>query len=472
MTGRGHEAQVSAAQKSKATVVACCLVVSGCATVDPSLDYEQAQRMTGDAIGVDSASVAVPSEAERSSDRIESLLADGISREEAVEVALLNNQDLQVRLLEIGVSRADVAQAGALSNPSLGAVVRFPNDGSDATLEARLALNLIDLWHRPARKRVQERRLERTVLQTAHDAAELVAKTKLAYVSAVAAQRGREVEEENLASTQEFLDLTLAREEAGASTIVETNAARAEMLEQEVRLRSSRLAELEAKSRLATILGLDVDPLDLVLVSPLALHADSVPSLDILKENARSHRLDLWAAKENVRAAVAAVSLQRRMFLPELNGSVELESRGGDTEIGPGVELELPLFDQNRAQVTKAEYRQRQAEAVLAALTVSAQQQVRTAYERLVTTLETARSYEEEIEPLRESGLELARESFGAGKSGFLVVMEAQKRLLAARRDAISWAEASAVMVVELEAVCGRPMREIHGAPEGGRPPE
>ena len=80
----------------------------------------------------------------------------------------------------------------------------------------------------------------------------------------------------------------------------------------------------------------------------------------------------------------------------------------------------------------------------------------------------TVKSYQEEIEPLRESSLELARESFGAGKSGFLVVLEAQKRLLAARRDAISWVEASSVMVVELEAACGRPMNELLERPEVG----
>jgi outer membrane protein TolC len=57
--------------------------------------------------------------------------------------------------------------------------------------------------------------------------------------------------------------------------------------------------------------------------------------------------------------------------------------------------------------------------------------------------------------------LKLAREALRAGKTGFLSVLEAQKRLLAAKRDANMWAEASALMLIELEAACGRPLREL-----------
>jgi outer membrane protein TolC len=295
----------------------------------------------------------------------------------------------------------------------------------------------------------------------AHDAAQLVARTKAAYIGAVASQQARSVEEDNLASTVEFLQLTLDRQEAGDATEVETNAARAEHLEQEVLLRSAKLSELEAKLLLATFLGLDVGPDELVLTSPLAPPLELPLNLETLTASAISHRLDLWSAKENLSALEASVSLQKRLFFPSLQAAVELEARGDELEIGPGVDIELPLFDQNRAQVTRATLRHQQAEASLDALTVSARQQVRAAYERLVSTIETAAAYRERIAPLRESSLELARESFRAGKSGFLSVLEAQKQLLAARRDANSWAETSARMLIELETACGRPLSEL-----------
>ena len=176
---------------------------------------------------------------------------------------------------------------------------------------------------------------------------------------------------------------------------------------------------------------------------------------------AASHRLDLRAAKENMRAIESEVSLEKRLFLREFKAGVELESRGDEREIGPALDMELPLFDRNSAQVTRAELRHQQAQTTLDALTIATHQQVRAAHERLVSTVETSRAYREDIAPLRESSLELAREAFRAGKTGFLSVLEAQKRLLAARRDANAWAEASALMLIELEAACGRPFHEL-----------
>jgi cobalt-zinc-cadmium efflux system outer membrane protein len=434
------------------------LLATGCASVQPAADYGRASDYAGAVAAFDSSFVGALGEQPKIEDQIAGLLADGVDIEEAVQIALLNNKDLQAAFYDIGISRADVVQSGLLSNPALGAALRFPNGDGEATLEARLAWNLVDLWDRPARKRVQEQRLERTVLNVAHDSAQLAAQTRAAYVAAVAAEGARLVEEENLASTGEFLELTLVRQAAGAATGAEANTARAEHLEQEVRLRSARLREFEKKLRLGTLLGLEVGPEELALSSPLASPPNTSFDVEALMASAVTHRLDLRAARENMRAIESEVSLEKRLFLRELRAGVEFESRGDEREIGPALDMELPLFDRNSAQVTRAELRHQQAQTTLDALTVATHQQVRAAHARLASTLETARAYREDITPLRESSLELAQEAFRAGKTGFLSVLEAQKRLLAARRDANMWAERSALMLIELEAVCGRPL--------------
>lgn len=439
----------------------CLLFVTGCASVRPAADYSRASDQAAAVAAFDSRSIGALGEQPKIQDRIAVLWADGIDVEEAVQIALLNNKDLQAAFYDIGISRVDAVQSGLFSNPSLGAALRFPNDDGEATLEARLAWNLVDLWHRPARKRVQEQRLERIVLQVAHDSAQLAAKTRAAYVAAVAAEGARLVEEENLASTGEFLELTLVRQAAGAATESEANTARAEHLEQEVRLRTARLREFEKKLRLGSLLGLEVGPEEFVLSSPLASPPDASLDVEVLMASAVAHRLDLRAAREHMRAIESEVSLEKRLFLREFRAGVELESRGDEREIGPALDMELPLFDRNSAQVTRAELRHQQARTTLDALTVATHQEVRAAHERLASTLETARAYREDITPLRESSLKLAREALRAGKTGFLSVLEAQKRLLAAKRDENMWAEASALMLIELEAACGRPLREL-----------
>jgi outer membrane protein TolC len=69
--------------------------------------------------------------------------------------------------------------------------------------------------------------------------------------------------------------------------------------------------------------------------------------------------------------------------------------------------------------------------------------------------------FRDRLLPLRQSSLELARESFAAGKTGFLSVLQAQGRLLAARRDYVGRLESVALSVPEIEAACGRPLEEL-----------
>lgn len=439
---------------------AALLAASGCAVVDPEPDYERTSRIVEEATGQGGFYRSGEDE-ETATRRVEELLEGGLSVAEAVEVCLLKNQTLRAALFEVGLARADVVQSGLLSNPSLGGLVRFPVDGGKSNVEAGLALNLIQLWHLPARKRLSKQLLERKVLRIAYKGATLVAQTKAAYYSAAAAEQTLVVEGQNAESAQTFLDLVLARQQAGAATEVDVNAARSEVLDQEVVLRSAQLEAFDSKRRLAVVLGVETSPEGLELTDQLPPLPQWSVGVDRVLSLARAHRLDLQAASENLRAAEHAVSLEKRLFLRTAGAGVALETEGSDVSLGPSASLQLPIFDQNQAQIAKAEMRYAQAQKNLEALTVSVAQQVRGTHARFRAALDIARSYQEKILPLSESNLELARESFQAGKTGFLSVLTAQRKLLSSRRASIERLRALSQSVPELEAVSGRPLHDI-----------
>ena len=79
---------------------------------------------------------------------------------------------------------------------------------------------------------------------------------------------------------------------------------------------------------------------------------------------------------------------------------------------------------------------------------------------------DTARLYQAELLPLRESSLDLAKESFAAGKIGFLAVLDAQEGLLEARSEYVIWLEAMASSIPALEAACGRPILMLQSLQE------
>ncbi len=490
------------------------LVLAGCATVDPRQDYETAINQISETTGYDQ--VYRPGDDEIVNSKVAALLAEGITADEAARICLLNNPNLQAMFFSIGMSRADVVQSGLLSNPSLGVSLRLPSGGGLANLEAGLAQNIAELWQIPVRKRVAERTLDRTILELAHHAAQLAADAKVQYYRAVAAQRMHEISQENLKIANDLLELAIARQQAGAGTEVDVNLSRATVQEAELAVRLARLTMSEAMRNLATILGLTGPTDEMVLldelppaepVGPAARAPDWEFPPERFVEIALAHRLDLKAAEHEVMAAAARLEEQWRMIFPFVELGIELErgqrkSQGGrdvladtarasiasggltapkiqprsergqhtDLIVGPSISLELPIFDQNQAQIAKAEMAYRQSAKLLRALELAVDQQVRSAADRAMTAWDIARFYRDQSLPLAETNLQLSRESYRAGKASFLAVLEAQRFFLDTRSRYISALQGAATALPDLERTIGLPLSELMS--EVGQPEE
>jgi len=145
-----------------------CLGVGGCVTVDPQPDFDRASKMTAERTGVNQ--VYDPETSSAIDEAVAALLADGLTTDEAVQVALLNNKPFQALFQDIGVSRANLVQSGLLSNPSIGVSTRFPEGGGRSNLTLTFAQQIADLWQIPIRKRIAKAALERTILNIVYQA--------------------------------------------------------------------------------------------------------------------------------------------------------------------------------------------------------------------------------------------------------------------------------------------------------------
>src|SRR5262245_1864224 len=72
-------------------------------------------------------------------------LDEGVTEDEAVAIALWNNPALQAELTALGLARADLIQAGQLSNPTLTMIFPF----SARILESVANWPFEALWQRP-----------------------------------------------------------------------------------------------------------------------------------------------------------------------------------------------------------------------------------------------------------------------------------------------------------------------------------
>jgi outer membrane protein, heavy metal efflux system len=457
------------------------ILFSGCAAVDPRPDYQRARKQiaasTGQTITV------TPDDDAAINEEVKRLATGGVTIEAAVRIALLNNAGLQAAWMDIGMARADLVQAGLLSNPSLGGSLRLPAGGGLANLEAGLAQNIADLWQIPLRQRAAQAALEQSILSLARKAADLAADTRSTYVRCLGSGQLHEVARENLAVTQQLLDLALGRQQAGAGSELDVNLSRGAVLEAELAVQSARLAADEDRRALSRLLGTDLDAGRLALSDRLPESPGAQFEVARLIARAHQSRLDLRAAEQAVAQAEARVKEESLRVFRSVQAGVALEraerqrGSGGDEPtdfiIGPSWDLELPIFDQNQAQIAKADYTRRQVVKTLDSLERMATQDVRSALDQMNTAWAVVDAYRDRFIPLAQKNLELSRESYTAGRASFLSVLEAQRFHLDTRRKAIEAARAAAATIPELERATGTPfsdLRSLAAGPVSSRP--
>jgi outer membrane protein, heavy metal efflux system len=170
-----------------------------------------------------------------------------------------------------------------------------------------------------------------------------------------------------------------------------------------------------------------------------------------VERSERSSRGDRNWLAETAWASAAAGQLAAPSLQPR-------EPLSTDWVVGPTLGVELPLFDQNQAQIAKAEYEHRQAQQALEALDRELVQQAHVAVKRAQVAAENARFYRDEYLPLQEESLQLAREAYRVGRAQLLAVLDVQRGLLDARAGYISALAEAGIAIVELERVAGRPI--------------
>ncbi|MAF64615.1 MAG: hypothetical protein CMJ84_02995 [Planctomycetes bacterium] len=457
----------------RASLPALSFAVSGtllcaCVEVRPEPDFERARELVAESTG--SRALFDPAAPALAPDELSTILSDGLSLAEAERLALSHNRALRAAFWEIGVAHADWTDARLFANPALS--LRLPLDGTSGILEGILAVELLDLWRVPAAARGARSELDATVLRVARLAGEILAEARTAYAAAVAAVALEQVEAEHLSLAERVATAVGDLRRAGAATALEDSLASGPRVTARLDHAAARLAAADARRELARVLSLEgsVEELHLTddceLRRALALAASAAVAL------AEERRLDLRALEKAVEAAEARVELERAGVLGGISAGPAVERRGrgrGGHGVAAEVGASLPLFDRNQAGVARAAFELERLREVRADARARVALQVRSALDRSRTTASAAALAAERLLPEAERALSLARASHAAGRASLFVVLDAQERLLTARRRQVTARGEAAAAVAALERALGCPLSRIPGE-AGGEP--
>ncbi len=383
------------------------LALGGCATFSQDGGFSSVEKVASQRLGKDLSWAKSDDERNTIAARVRELLAQPLSVEDAVQVALLNNRGLQAAYFELGIAEADLVQAGRLPNPHFSMLrASAPVDGGrEYKIEQALTVNVFALITMPLALEVEKRNFERTQRQVAMDVLRLAAETRTAYFTAVASDESlrymRKVRQaadagaelaRRMALVGNFSKLRQAREQ-GFYADATLSLARAEQAQTAVRERLTRLLGL---------VGSEAFKLPERLPD-LPMTPDELPGVEQI---AMDQRLDLQAVRIETEALARNLGLTkttRFINVLEFGPARVLEGHKSDPyKKGYEISFELPLFDWSGARVAKAEAIYLQAVNRAAEMAVNARSEVREAYQGYRSGYDVARHYRDEIVPINK----------------------------------------------------------------------
>ena len=334
-----------AAVRGCAAAAACALLLAGCATFSSDAGMDDVTKLAQERIGAPAAAVPVALDADAARVRSEALLRAPLTADAAVEVALLRNPALRVRLGELGLAEADLVQAGRLRNP----VFAYSNKrNADVTqIERTVLVNIAALVMMPLALEIEERRFTQARLAAAAEIVGTAAAVRLAYVRAVAAQEMAAYAAQVVLSAEASSELARRMQQVGnwsRLAQMREQAYYAEATAQLARAQQAAVAEREQLTRLLGLTGADV-------VFVLPPHLPDIPAMPFapvdVERTAMERRLDVQVAKLDAEGVAKALGLTRATrFVNVLEVGYTNESETGDArKNGYEIELELPLFD-------------------------------------------------------------------------------------------------------------------------------
>jgi cobalt-zinc-cadmium efflux system outer membrane protein len=376
-----------------------------------------------------------------------------LTESHAIDLALLNNAAFQEQLVGLALSRADLVQAGLITNPDallLAAV-------GPKQLEATITAPIEALWLRGSRLKNASIAADRAAATLVQSGLDLIRDVRLAYADMALAKRKLELLRESAQLRGQVAKIAESRVRAGDAVPLDAAIGRIDAIRAEQESRSLAYVCEIAEEKLRALIGAGLERAPLMVetlpTQPAVAQAGAVDSLLAV---ALAERPDMKAAELGIQNARKRASLARIEWL-NVSFVADANERGASGfEAGPGVRFTLPIFNQNQGVIARAdaelERQQRQRQTLNDRVIL----EVRESHLRVRQAEEDLASLRGSILPESERIVALAERSYRGGDTPLIQVLESTHFLLDARtREAQATADLRRALA-DLERNVGR----------------
>jgi outer membrane protein TolC len=383
-------------------LLACAAMLGGCASFSPDGGFGPVEQTARERLGKDLRWARSDADLDTIAQRVAELLAKPLTADDAVQIALLNNRGLQAGFQELGITEAELVQAGRLPNPGVG--FGRSRRGDEREIERGLHVNLARLLMMPMVQRMEARRLQEAQGRVASSVLGLAADTRKAYFNALAAEETVRYMRQVMQAAEASAELARRMEQVGNFNKLQRAREQGFYADATLRLAQAQQAQRSTRERLTRLLGVWGPQTRFALPERLPDLPTAPRELPDIEQMALAQRLDVQGARLAAEQTAQNLGLTRTTrFINVLElGLGRNSSNEAPTERSWEIGLELPLFDWGGARVARAEAVYMQALHRAAETAINARSEVREAYTGYRSAYDIARHHRDEIVPLHQ----------------------------------------------------------------------
>ncbi len=413
--------------------IVCAVTLAGCATIDIKSGFSDVSSNVQLRLGTPlfwNNGTDLDREAE---DKLNAILGEKLTAERSIQIALLNNRELQGVYADLGVAQADIVQAGLLKNPLFDAVVTFPVSGRRPDLELTAVMSFLDIFYLPLRKRVAAGRFEEAKTRVSGAVLDLAGKVRSAFFAHQANEQMVELRQSIVQVLTASLEVAQRLHQAGNISDLDYARERVLLEGTKLRLRSAEVASRQSRERLNILMGLWEKETEWQTEGRLAEMPNDAVALDGIERMAISHSIDLVQGRQRIVVAGEQLGFDRSSaLLPDFSIGARGERRERGWEVGPILEFPIPLFDQGQARIGRAAAELRRSQQEYYALGVRVRATARAVADRLQGARDRALYYRDVVLPLQALMVSEAQLHYNAMQLGPIQLLRAREQQIEA----------------------------------------
>lgn len=356
-----------------------------------------------------------------------------ITLSKAIELGVLNNPTLKAARAKLGISDAQILQAGLLSNPNIISDNGFAEDTFRVGIE-----QTIELGNKRSRRiklaKMQKDVVQQEIITTILD---VRSKVRSSYIQTYNAQQKLIASREILETITNLEKIAKEREKKGNVENLDILQAEITVINAKNNIQSAKLELNEAFNSLSANIGKHLNR-TIVLAPPDLMKEFNISTpmvendktINILIEYAYANRPEIKVIEKNIEVQNQKLKLAHSNIVPDLKMSVGADFVTGDTKRNSTFimgSLGMPIFNRQQGVIKEVKAQKLVYENDLDAIKIKIEQEVKNAFFGVITNAKSLNIYEKELIPHAKMIVKKSEINFKEGKSNILIPINSQE---------------------------------------------